>query len=132
MDNDTVHYVCHYPNCGKQFTNSISLALHITEVHEGTYKCDLCPATFYDSRLFGLHKRETHGENPYVCEICKKSFRTRRELNRHRVVHSDEKSHVCWVCFRAYKREDTLNRHVETEVIYDITNKKNNKRTRYK
>ncbi|XP_011066356.1 PREDICTED: zinc finger protein 98-like [Acromyrmex echinatior] len=127
MDNDTKHYVCYYANCGKQFSTSRILALHITEEHERPYKCDLCSATFVTRRFLNRHIREIHGENPYVCEICKKSFRNSGELNSHRFIHSDEKPHVCWVCFSAYKRKSDFNRHVGTQghwLHYYIHNKR--------
>ena len=79
-------------SCGKSFTRSGSLNLHIKTVHEGqrSYKCDSCGKSFTESGSLKQHIKTLHeGQRNYKCDSCGKYFSASGSLNRHiKAVHN--------------------------------------------
>ena len=73
-------YTCQ--TCGKTFSKSISLSMHIT-----------------------THKK-------YPCQICSKSFSTFTDLQQHSTIHTGENQFQCKTCHRTFPRENSLKSHL--------------------
>lgn len=51
----------HCPYCGKAFTQSFNLKLHVnTHTGERPYKCDICPKTFTQRSNLNVHVNKSH------------------------------------------------------------------------
>ena len=65
--------------CGKSFTTSGALKLHIKTLHEGKhkYKCDSCGKFFTTSGNLTNHIKAIHdAKRNFKCDLCKNSFVT--------------------------------------------------------
>uniref|UniRef100_A0A0P4W956 BTB domain-containing protein n=1 Tax=Scylla olivacea TaxID=85551 RepID=A0A0P4W956_SCYOL len=67
--------------------------------------CEVCRASFLQTRLYFSHMREHFPGPPHSCDTCKASFKRIYHLLEHRVIHQDAKVHKCPHCpFRAHKK----------------------------
>lgn len=67
-------YQCPKPECGKIYSNSRSLLVHLKNFHLfGDFKCDFCPdfqCHFAQDQF--RHRSENHPESAFKCPVCQK------------------------------------------------------------
>ena len=103
--------------CGKNFTQSGSLHLHIRGVHrdERPYKCSQCEKFFRRRGQLTLHQNTVHARNTgeeHCCRFCIKSFPNKISLKLHEEQrHLNVKSYKCDVCNQVFKQLATLKVH---------------------
>ena len=89
--------------CGKAFSGSPNLAVHVRNVHMGekSFKCDICGKRFFRSNNMETHRR-IHFDVTIPCSFCGRGFKTKNSLKRHTQTHTGEKNFVCHICNHGY------------------------------
>ena len=93
---------CNFPNCNKQFTESINLKKHYKH-HFPSKKIHFCPfpgctKSFTASYNLTIHYRIHKGDKPYECEKCGKKFFDRANYKYHisvKHIQVDVKDRTC-------------------------------------
>ncbi|XP_064463015.1 zinc finger protein ZFP2-like isoform X1 [Ornithodoros turicata] len=86
------------------------------QVGETRLRCDLGPATLFQSNSGEKHMQEHSDEKPYTCDICPAKFSHKTSLQRHQKTHTGEKPHKCNLCPAVFNRSTSLQRHKRTHV----------------
>ena len=100
-------------SCDKQFSCFSKLMSH-SRVHSGEkpYACRQCGKFFSQSNTLKVHIRIVHGgEKLFICPVCQKRFARKNHLNRHLVLHDGEKPYSCVECEKAFTDKFKLTLH---------------------
>lgn len=99
--------------CGKTFTQKISLQYHNIYVHNGERKaaCPHCDYRAPDKAKLSVHLRTHSKLRPYVCELCKASFKFRSTYRSHVARHTNSGNFVCNQCNKAFTMASELREH---------------------
>ncbi|KAG5684902.1 hypothetical protein PVAND_014112 [Polypedilum vanderplanki] len=121
--------------CGKLFTNPVSVKQHITLVHRKIkFNCDVenCGRVFTTQLHLSKHKAAFHNNsNTIPCHICNKRFHSKTELNSHmNSLHPDgnNEEYKCEICqqylisFKVYQNH--MKKHREGKYNCEICDKK--------
>lgn len=99
--------------CGKMFSQKISLQYHTIYVHGGERKaaCPHCDYKAPDKAKLSLHMR-THSQiRPYICNVCGATFKFKATLKTHVARHSNAGDYVCSICKKAFCTDSMLKEH---------------------
>ncbi|XP_076472101.1 uncharacterized protein LOC143301593 [Babylonia areolata] len=114
-------HVC--TNCGKAFTQKVSLNTHML-IHTGhkPHVCTNCGKAFTQKVSLNTHMLIHTGHKPHVCTDCGKAFRQKANLNTHLLSHTGHKPHICTDCGKMTPTiQDSLIRRHQQLSIADIT-----------
>ena len=80
------------------------------------HKCDHCGKCFSQSGSLKLHIKAIHeGQRDHKCQHCEQSFAQSGNLSRHiRAVHESRKDHKCDHCGKCFSEYENLKRHIKT------------------
>ncbi|CAL4164921.1 unnamed protein product, partial [Meganyctiphanes norvegica] len=99
--------------CGKLFSQKISLQYHNIYVHGGERKA-VCPHCDYkapDKAKLSIHMRSHSQIRPFVCNICGATFKFRATLKTHVARHTNAGDYVCSICKKAFRTDSMLREH---------------------
>lgn len=110
---------CPHPTCGKEYTRSHALNVHISTKHTGTsasYTCSACGKAFNRKDTLKRHFATTHQRlRNWPCKQCSRRFGQQAHLNTHvRTVHGKDRPHVCDQCPKSFGTLYNLNAHKNT------------------
>lgn len=99
--------------CGKTFTQKISLQYHNIYVHNGERKaaCPHCDYRAPDKAKLSVHLRTHSKVRPYVCGFCRASFKFRSTYRSHVARHTNSGNYVCSQCNKAFTMASELREH---------------------
>jgi hypothetical protein len=76
-----------------------------------TFKCDLCPKSFYAERHLKKHKNR---HNWVVCRTCNKKLSTEIKLQQHKQdLHDNPGRFQCTLCGKKFNTQKALNHHIK-------------------
>ncbi|CRK94965.1 CLUMA_CG008453, isoform A [Clunio marinus] len=108
------------PNCGKLFSNRVSVKTHIRRVHGNRKKikvtCEICGKTLMKNR-FKRHMDVHTGENPFKCKFCPREFKHSSGFIYHvRAEHTGERPYRCPVegCNQVFIDYPNSSKHIKT------------------
>lgn len=99
--------------CGKTFTQKISLQYHNIYVHNGERKaaCPHCDYRAPDKAKLSVHLRTHSKVRPFVCGFCRASFKFRSTYRSHVARHTNSGKYVCSECHKAFTLASELREH---------------------
>nr|KAG5708992.1 hypothetical protein BaRGS_004631 [Batillaria attramentaria] len=101
--------------CPAQFFDSVQLRDHVAFRHQNLrrYKCRLCAESFVCRPTMARHMRRDHdGYSPYICKVCGEKFVEKMQLLKHQVVHTGVEPFQCTVCSKTFTRPRSLKLHM--------------------
>ena len=113
--------------CGKKFTSSNKLSLHMNAVHNRAdsstekitspdkFPCLIkgCEKSFKSKKYLMQHAR-THDKSKGInCDLCHKTLAGPRELRAHLRLHTGEKPYACLECNMTFRNRSTCNTHLK-------------------
>ncbi|CAB3255465.1 unnamed protein product [Arctia plantaginis] len=84
--------------CGKQFKHAFAMKNHLRVHENGIFSCSVCFKTLKSKQSLQSHIRRHYNICNYNCEDCGDTFVTSSELLNHRRKHSLEKNIECHLC----------------------------------
>lgn len=110
---------CPHATCGKEYTRSHALNVHISTKHTGTnqeYQCTTCGKVFNRKDTLKRHFATTHQMlRNWPCKQCSRRFGQQAHLNTHvRTVHGKDRPHSCDQCPKSFGTLYNLNAHKNT------------------
>ncbi|KAF2893790.1 hypothetical protein ILUMI_12374 [Ignelater luminosus] len=112
-------FPCMYVGCGKSFTTSHHLSVHIRS-HTGKrpFACTAegCDKAFATGYSLKAHLRTHTGEKPYGCHVCLKRFKTSGDLQKHVRTHTGEKPFKCPIegCDKSFTTSNIRKVHIRS------------------
>lgn len=102
--------------CGKTFTQKISLQYHNIYVHNGERKaaCPHCEYRAPDKAKLSVHLKIHSKFRPFVCEFCGASFKFQSTHRSHVARHTNSGKYVCDQCNKAFMMNSELLEHCRT------------------
>jgi len=101
--------------CFKAFTSKGSLSYH-TLIHTGErrHACENCGKRFTKSHDLKIHIRRVHSNfRPFSCTKCDKKFATKSQVNVHKLLHCSGEGYVCTLCDKRFTFLSAKNRHIK-------------------
>ncbi len=110
---------CPHETCGKEYTRSHALNVHISTKHTGTsqeYQCTRCGKKFNRKDTLKRHFATTHQMlRNWPCKQCPRRFGQQAHLNTHvRTVHGKDRPYKCDQCPKSFGTLYNLNAHKNT------------------
>lgn len=105
--------------CGKSFTQKISLQYHNIYVHNGERKaaCPHCDYKAPDKAKLSVHLKIHSKVRPFICELCGASFKFRSTYRCHVARHTNSGNYVCGQCNKAFMMHSELLEHCRTHAM---------------
>ncbi|XP_057690936.1 zinc finger protein 384b isoform X2 [Corythoichthys intestinalis] len=76
-----------------------------------TYRCRMCPATFFSKSDMQIHSKSHTEDKPHKCPHCAKSFANSSYLAQHIRIHSGAKPYTCSYCQKSFRQLSHLQQH---------------------
>lgn len=105
-------YKCN--ECGKYFSTSHGLEVHVRRTHASDlkpYACDLCPKSFGHSLSLAQHRTTHTQERCFQCKTCGKCFKRSSTLSTHLLIHSDTRPYSCVHCGKGFHQKSDMKKH---------------------
>ncbi|KAI1890486.1 hypothetical protein AGOR_G00154200 [Albula goreensis] len=81
-------------------------------VKEGkTYRCKVCPLTFFSKSDMQIHSKSHTEAKPHKCPHCSKSFANASYLAQHLRIHLGVKPYHCSYCEKSFRQLSHLQQH---------------------
>ncbi|XP_051516107.1 zinc finger protein 362-like isoform X1 [Myxocyprinus asiaticus] len=84
----------------------------VTIAKEGkTYRCKVCPLTFFNKSEMQIHSKSHTEAKPHMCPHCSKSFANASYLAQHLRIHLGIKPYHCSYCENSFRQLSHLQQH---------------------
>lgn len=108
--------------CGKQFTNTAALQLHLECFHTNYFdatpsgfSCKFCTEHGPSKQAILQHINKCHMHvTTLLCDKCGKSCFNESSLKSHILIHSNVKPFMCQICSKSFKLQNSLKAHILT------------------
>lgn len=107
--------------CGKQFKHAFAMKNHLRVHENGSFSCSVCFKLLKSKQSLQSHIRRHYNICNYNCEDCGDTFVTSSELLNHRRKHSLEKNIECHLCGYKTHTKKNLIIHLKRLVFLKIT-----------
>ncbi|XP_045626450.1 uncharacterized protein [Procambarus clarkii] len=100
-------------DCGKTFTQKISLKVHRMFKHGAPrrYQCTKCTYEGPTKEYLKRHMKVHTDERQFICPECGKGLKTAESYRNHLVIHTNEGRFFCEVCSKAYNHKGAYEDH---------------------
>ncbi|KAG8431809.1 hypothetical protein GDO86_019858 [Hymenochirus boettgeri] len=88
-----------------------------------TYRCKVCPLTFFTKSEMQIHSKSHTEAKPHKCPHCSKSFANASYLAQHLRIHLGVKPYHCSYCEKSFRQLSHLQQH--TSPTNDSTTRTN-------
>lgn len=120
-------YKCEQDDCGKIFSDQLSLRKHMLTHGERMFLCayEGCGKKFLDNSKLKRHSLVHTGEKKYKCDTCGKLFSLDFNLRTHMRTHTGEKPYVCRFpgCPKRFTQSSNLSAHEKIHLSKELTTK---------
>ncbi|XP_073089705.1 zinc finger protein 362 isoform X3 [Manis javanica] len=90
-----------------------------------TYRCKVCPLTFFTKSEMQIHSKSHTEAKPHKCPHCSKSFANASYLAQHLRIHLGVKPYHCSYCDKSFRQLSHLQQHTRLwGVIHRFDSKK--------
>ncbi|XP_043919192.1 zinc finger protein 362 isoform X2 [Protopterus annectens] len=76
-----------------------------------TYRCKVCPLTFFTKSEMQIHSKSHTEAKPHKCPHCSKSFANASYLAQHLRIHLGVKPYHCSYCEKTFRQLSHLQQH---------------------
>ncbi|XP_041130119.1 zinc finger protein 362-like isoform X2 [Polyodon spathula] len=76
-----------------------------------TYRCKVCPLTFFTKSDMQMHSKSHTEAKPHKCPHCSKSFANASYLAQHLRIHLGVKPYHCSYCEKSFRQLSHLQQH---------------------
>ncbi|XP_048375068.1 zinc finger protein 362 isoform X5 [Sphaerodactylus townsendi] len=76
-----------------------------------TYRCKVCPLTFFTKSEMQIHSKSHTEAKPHKCPHCSKSFANASYLAQHLRIHLGVKPYHCSYCEKSFRQLSHLQQH---------------------
>ncbi|XP_040279833.1 zinc finger protein 362 isoform X1 [Bufo bufo] len=76
-----------------------------------TYRCKICPLTFFTKSEMQIHSKSHTEAKPHKCPHCSKSFANASYLAQHLRIHLGVKPYHCSYCEKSFRQLSHLQQH---------------------
>ncbi|XP_056273670.1 zinc finger protein 384a isoform X2 [Pseudoliparis swirei] len=76
-----------------------------------SYRCRMCPLTFFSKSDMQIHAKSHTEAKPHKCPHCSKSFANSSYLSQHIRIHSGAKPYTCSYCQKTFRQLSHLQQH---------------------
>ncbi|KAG2459428.1 zinc finger protein 362-like isoform X2 [Polypterus senegalus] len=83
----------------------------ITAKEGKTYRCKVCPLTFFTKSEMQIHSKSHTEAKPHKCPHCSKSFANASYLAQHLRIHLGVKPYHCSYCEKSFRQLSHLQQH---------------------
>ncbi|XP_029103775.1 zinc finger protein 362a isoform X1 [Scleropages formosus] len=83
----------------------------ITAKEGKTYRCKVCPLTFFSKSDMQIHSKSHTEAKPHKCPHCSKSFANASYLAQHLRIHLGVKPYHCSYCEKSFRQLSHLQQH---------------------
>ncbi|KAI2659007.1 Zinc finger protein 362 [Labeo rohita] len=83
----------------------------ITAKEGKTYRCKVCPLTFFSKSDMQIHSKSHTEAKPHKCPHCTKSFANASYLAQHLRIHLGVKPYHCSYCEKTFRQLSHLQQH---------------------
>ncbi|KAL4622555.1 zinc finger protein 362 [Arapaima gigas] len=83
----------------------------ITGKEGKTYRCKVCPLTFFSKSDMQIHAKSHTEAKPHKCPHCSKSFANASYLAQHLRIHLGVKPYHCSYCEKSFRQLSHLQQH---------------------
>ncbi|XP_030632803.1 zinc finger protein 362a isoform X3 [Chanos chanos] len=83
----------------------------ITAKEGKTYRCKVCPLTFFSKSDMQIHSKSHTEAKPHKCPHCTKSFANGSYLAQHLRIHLGVKPYHCSYCEKSFRQLSHLQQH---------------------
>ncbi|KAF1404743.1 hypothetical protein FQV23_0014966, partial [Spheniscus humboldti] len=82
-----------------------------------TYRCKVCPLTFFTKSEMQIHSKSHTEAKPHKCPHCSKSFANASYLAQHLRIHLGVKPYHCSYCEKSFRQLSHLQQHTSTFIV---------------
>ncbi|KAL8198597.1 UNVERIFIED_CONTAM: hypothetical protein K2H54_017217, partial [Gekko kuhli] len=83
-----------------------------------TYRCKVCPLTFFTKSEMQIHSKSHTEAKPHKCPHCSKSFANASYLAQHLRIHLGVKPYHCSYCEKSFRQLSHLQQHTRPWVYH--------------